>query len=86
VTTTTTTADGRGSELDAGTFKSLLAEITDWVTGPGEAWGERIEAATGEFVPEALWDELRERGYLSLAAPVELGGRGLSFVQWMHLM
>jgi hypothetical protein len=51
VSTTTTTADGRGSELDAGKFQALLAEVTDWVTGPGETWGERIEAATGEFVP-----------------------------------
>jgi alkylation response protein AidB-like acyl-CoA dehydrogenase len=80
VSTTTTTADGRGSELDAGKFQALLAEVTDWVTGAGEDWGERIEAS-GEFVPEELWSELRELGYLSLAAPEELGGRGLSFVQ-----
>ncbi len=81
----TITADGRGSEIDGNQYRALLEDVTAWVTGPGEAWGERIEASD-EPVPEALWTELRELGYLSLAAPVALGGRGLSFVQWMGLM
>lgn len=65
-------------------YDALVAEVTAWVTGPGEAWAERIEA--DDAVPRELFLELRERGYLSMAAPVELGGRGLTFVQWMGLM
>ncbi|GMA22307.1 hypothetical protein GCM10025864_00660 [Luteimicrobium album] len=60
--------------LDEAAFADLKAELTAWVTGPGEEWSERIEA-TGDVPPE-LFAELRERGYLSLAAPSELGGRG----------
>ncbi|MGH8115826.1 MAG: acyl-CoA dehydrogenase family protein, partial [Rhodanobacteraceae bacterium] len=75
---TTISADGRGSELDGDQYQALLAGVTDWVTGPGEAWAERIESSHAP-VPEELWTELRSLGYLSLAAPVELGGRGLSF-------
>lgn len=78
------TADGRGSSIPDQEFDRLLAEVTAWVEGPGEAWAERIEAE-GE-VPDALWDELVGAGYLALAAPRELGGRGVSFVQWMGLM
>ncbi len=85
MTKTGITADGRGSELEADRYQALLEEVTAWVTGPGETWSERIEASEG-YVPEALWDELKRLGYLSLAAPVGLGGRGLSFVQWMGLM
>ncbi|MGH8278181.1 MAG: acyl-CoA dehydrogenase family protein [Gammaproteobacteria bacterium] len=81
----TISPDGRGSELDPDRYQALLAEVTAWVTAPGEQWAERIESSTA-LVPEELWDELKQRGYLSLAAPVELGGRGLSFVQWMGLM
>ncbi|MEU8436253.1 acyl-CoA dehydrogenase family protein [Streptomyces sp. NPDC029216] len=65
-------------------FEQLRAEIAAYVAGPAEEWAHRIES-TGT-VPEELWSELRERGYLSLAAPREYGGRGVSFVQWMDLM
>ncbi|MCC9173338.1 acyl-CoA dehydrogenase family protein [Arthrobacter sp. zg-Y179] len=77
-------ADGRGSSIPDHEYRDLLASVTEWVTGPGEEWADRIE--TGGTVPDALWKELREAGFLSLAAPAELGGRGLSFVQWMGLM
>lgn len=76
--------DGRGSAVDPGTYVRLLAEVTAWVEGPGEDWAQRIED-TGT-VPAELRAELKERGFLGLAAPVELGGRGLSFSQWMGLM
>ncbi|HEV7168808.1 MAG TPA: acyl-CoA dehydrogenase family protein [Micrococcaceae bacterium] len=76
--------DGRGSAVDPGTYAQLLAEVTSWVEGPGEVWAEQIEA-TGA-IPAGLRSELKERGFLGLAAPVELGGRGLSFSQWMGLM
>ncbi|HEU0257142.1 MAG TPA: acyl-CoA dehydrogenase family protein [Microbacteriaceae bacterium] len=65
-------------------YEALVADVTAWVEGPGEEWARRVES-TGT-VPDALFSELRERGYLSMAAPVELGGRGLSFSQWMGLM
>nr|WP_231707815.1 acyl-CoA dehydrogenase family protein [Arthrobacter caoxuetaonis] len=62
----------------------MLDRVTSWVQGPGEEWSGRIEA-TGT-VPDDLWKQLREEGFLSLAAPRDLGGTGLSFVQWMGLM
>jgi alkylation response protein AidB-like acyl-CoA dehydrogenase len=70
--------------LDPAEFTRLRNEVSQFVAGPGERWAERIES-TGE-VPEELWTDLRERGFLSLAAPVSYGGRGLSFEQWMELM
>jgi alkylation response protein AidB-like acyl-CoA dehydrogenase len=65
-------------------FQQLKSEITDWVRGPGEAWAEKIEA-TGE-VPRELYDELKDRGYLSLAAPISLGGRGIPFSRYLELI
>ncbi|MGX9229546.1 acyl-CoA dehydrogenase family protein [Streptomyces albus] len=37
-------------------------------------------------MPEELWAELREQGFLRMAAPRSYGGHGLSFTQWMGLM
>jgi alkylation response protein AidB-like acyl-CoA dehydrogenase len=65
-------------------FAPLKAEIAAWVDGPGEAWAERIERE--RVVPQALWDELRERGYLRLAAPEAYGGLGVPFSRYMELM
>lgn len=65
-------------------FAALKAEIAQWVAGPGEAWSERIEADGS--VPEALVAELRARGFMSLAAPPELGGRGVGFTRFLELM
>ncbi|WP_125612788.1 acyl-CoA dehydrogenase family protein [Specibacter cremeus] len=76
--------DGRGAVVDPATYARLFAAVTAWVEGPGEAWSERIEA-TGT-VPAELRAELKERGFLGLAAPRELGGGGLGFTQWMGLM
>jgi alkylation response protein AidB-like acyl-CoA dehydrogenase len=78
------TDDGRGSRIEPLSYSELVDLVTAWVEGPGEAWSERIEAE-GD-VPQALFDELKSLGFLSLAAPVELGGAGLSFTQWMGLM
>jgi alkylation response protein AidB-like acyl-CoA dehydrogenase len=58
--------------------------VTDWVTGPGEEYAERIEA-TGTL-PDELFGELRDLGFLSLAAPERLGGRGIPFPQYLKLM
>ncbi|WPO85147.1 acyl-CoA dehydrogenase family protein [Herbiconiux sp. KACC 21604] len=70
--------------LDETAFEALKAELDAWVRGPGEAWAERVEAE-GDVPPE-LRDELRERGWLSLAAPVELGGRGIPFSRYLELL
>lgn len=65
-------------------FLDLKREIEAWVRGPGEVWAERIEAE-GD-VPRELYDELRHQGWLSLAAPVELGGRGIPFTRYLELL
>jgi len=76
--------DGRGTAVDREEYARLLAAVTAWVEGPGEKWAGVIES-TGT-VPQTLRTELRERGFLGLAAPRALGGAGLSFTQWMGLM
>jgi alkylation response protein AidB-like acyl-CoA dehydrogenase len=70
--------------VDETAFEALKAEIELWVQGPGEDWAERIEAEG--HVPRELYDELRDRGWLSLAAPVELGGRGIPFTRYLELL
>ncbi|MFE3170607.1 acyl-CoA dehydrogenase family protein [Amycolatopsis sp. NPDC059090] len=65
-------------------FLALEAEIEEFVTGLGESYAERIERS-GE-VPADLYGELRTRGYLGLAAPVELGGRGVPFQRYLRLL
>lgn len=72
------------SGVDSATFERMRAEITEWVTGPGEKWAETIEAE--QSVPDTLWTELREHGWLRMAAPTSYGGQGLSFPQWMELI
>ncbi|GAA3760028.1 acyl-CoA dehydrogenase family protein [Microbacterium kribbense] len=84
MTNTPITPDGRGSRIGEPEYDRLLAEVAEWVRGPGEAWAERIERT--DAVPAELFAELKALGYLSMAAPVQLGGRGLSFDQWMGLM
>lgn len=65
-------------------FTALRDEIETYVRGPAEAWAERIERERA--VPDAVWDELADRGYLSLTAPEDLGGRGMAFTRYLHLM
>jgi alkylation response protein AidB-like acyl-CoA dehydrogenase len=65
-------------------FQRLKAQIAAYVAGPAEAWAQRIERE--RRVPLELWDELRDRGFLSLAAPVEYGGRGVPFSQYLELI
>jgi alkylation response protein AidB-like acyl-CoA dehydrogenase len=76
---TTTTAAPDDAELAA-----LTAEIESWVRNEGEAWAERIERERA--VSPQLWDELNDRGYLRLAAPVEYGGRGIPFTKYLPLL
>ncbi len=63
---------------------ALADEIRAYVSGPGEEWAQRIER-DGQ-VPAALWDELRERGYLRLTAPAEYGGRALPLTAYLELL
>jgi alkylation response protein AidB-like acyl-CoA dehydrogenase len=70
--------------MDGQQFDKLRDAVEQWVRGPGECWAEQIEE-TGE-VPEAVWTELNELGFLRLAAPLEYGGQGVGFTQWMELM
>lgn len=65
-------------------FTALKAEIAEWVAGPGETWSEKVEADGA--VPDELVAELRRAGYMSLAAPPELGGRGVPFAKFLELM
>ena len=37
-------------------------------------------------MPPGLRDELQARGYLSIAAPEEYGGRGIPFSRWLELL
>ncbi|HZV76231.1 MAG TPA: acyl-CoA dehydrogenase family protein [Candidatus Babeliales bacterium] len=66
------------------TFAELKDEIAAYVAGPGEAWAQRIERE--RRVPLELWDDLRARGYLALAAPPAYGGRGIPFTRYLELM
>jgi alkylation response protein AidB-like acyl-CoA dehydrogenase len=63
---------------------ALADEIRTYVGGAGEAWAERIERDAE--VPPALWDELRDRGYLRLTAPTECGGQGLPLTRYLQLL
>jgi alkylation response protein AidB-like acyl-CoA dehydrogenase len=64
--------------------KALEADVRSYVQNQGERWAELIERE--RRVPLELWDELRERGYLRLAAPVQYGGRGIQFSSYLRLL
>ncbi|WP_084361510.1 acyl-CoA dehydrogenase family protein [Herbiconiux solani] len=83
-TTSTTDTTNTTPAFDEAGFQAVKADIEAWVRGPGEVWAEQIEAE-GD-VPRALYEELRDRGYMSLAAPVELGGRGIPFSRYLELI
>ncbi|HET9074052.1 MAG TPA: acyl-CoA dehydrogenase family protein [Solirubrobacteraceae bacterium] len=72
------------AEFDELAFAALKQEISDYVETRGAYWTERIEAEND--VPVELWQELRDRGYLRLAAPTELGGAGLPFARYLELL
>lgn len=65
-------------------FQALKDEIAEFVRGRGEELGEKIERE--RKVDPAIWDELRQRNYLKLAAPTELGGMGIEFSRYLELM
>jgi alkylation response protein AidB-like acyl-CoA dehydrogenase len=63
---------------------ALKDEIRAYVADAGERWAERIERE--RRVPSELWDDLRDRGYLRLAAPVQYGGRGVPLSRYLELL
>jgi alkylation response protein AidB-like acyl-CoA dehydrogenase len=76
--------DAQPEPVDEAEFAALKAEIRAYVDNEGEAWTTLIEER--HEVPTELWDELRDRGYLRLAAPKALGGRGLPFARYLELI
>ncbi|MDQ6818236.1 MAG: acyl-CoA dehydrogenase family protein [Actinomycetota bacterium] len=74
----------RAADRDDGAFDALASEIREYVTGRGDYWAQRIEHE--RQVAPGLWEELRERGYLSLAAPREYGGRGVPLTRYLDLL
>jgi alkylation response protein AidB-like acyl-CoA dehydrogenase len=78
--TTATSAD----TLEPADLAALRDEVRSYVRDAGERWAELIERE--RRVPMELWDELRERGYLRLAAPVEYGGRGMLLTSYLELL
>jgi alkylation response protein AidB-like acyl-CoA dehydrogenase len=79
-----TTAPVAEEVFDEAEFVQLKEEVAAYVRSDGERWAELIEAERS--VPMALWDELRDRGYLRLAAPRAYGGRGISFSRYLELL
>ena len=65
-------------------FEALRGEVRAYVEDEGERWAELIERE--HRVPLELWDELRDHGYLRLAAPVEYGGAGIPFTRYLELL
>jgi alkylation response protein AidB-like acyl-CoA dehydrogenase len=70
--------------FDETEFRRLADEIEAFVRGPGEDYAEQIERT--HTVPPGLWGDLRGRGYLSLAAPPDYGGRGIPFSRYLELV
>ncbi len=81
MTTTETPSTEQVSEED---FQRLKSEVAAFVEGPAENCAEEIERTCE--VPEELVKELRARGYLSLTAPAEYGGRAVPFTRYLELM
>jgi alkylation response protein AidB-like acyl-CoA dehydrogenase len=72
------------SGFDAQAFLALKDEVRGYVRGPGEQWAEQIERE--REVPVGLWEELRDLGYLRLAAPTQFGGRELPLPRYLELL
>jgi len=70
--------------MNDATFQELKKEVKDYVNGRLRELSVQIEE-TGQCGPD-IWQELKERGYLRLAAPAEYGGYGLSFTQYLQLL
>ena len=67
-----TDASQQPPAFDEAAFAARKDEVRAYVDGPGAQWAQRVESTPAAALE--LWDELRERGYLRLAAPAEIGG------------
>ncbi|GMA64690.1 acyl-CoA dehydrogenase family protein [Alicyclobacillus fastidiosus] len=67
--------------LDFEHYKSL---VTEYVQGPARVLADEIERS-GK-VPQRVWDDLNDRGFLRLAAPRNYGGAGLTFEEYLQLL
>lgn len=74
----------RVARFDESSFASLKNEVATYVAGPGEEWARRIERE--RCVAPELWEDLRSRGFLALAAPRAYGGRGVPFTRYLELI
>jgi alkylation response protein AidB-like acyl-CoA dehydrogenase len=63
---------------------ALAEEIEAWVRGPGEEYAAEIERT--HQVPARLRAELRDRGYLRLAAPDSYGGQDVPFSIYLNFV
>jgi alkylation response protein AidB-like acyl-CoA dehydrogenase len=70
--------------IDEAGIQAVLAEVEAFVRGPGEEYAAEIEQSRA--VPDKLWADLRDRGFLRLAAPVEYGGRGIPFSRYLEAL
>lgn len=70
--------------IDEAGIQAVLAEVEAFVRGPGEEYAAEIERSRA--VPDKLWADLRDRGFLRLAAPVEYGGRGIPFSRYLEVL
>jgi alkylation response protein AidB-like acyl-CoA dehydrogenase len=79
------TAHGTAESIETeDAHEGLAAEIEAFVRGPGERYAEEIERSGA--VPPQLWEDLRARDYLRLAAPKELGGMGVPYLRYLELL
>jgi alkylation response protein AidB-like acyl-CoA dehydrogenase len=69
---------------DEKSLAALAEEIEAWVRGPGEEYAAEIDRT--RQIPPSLRAELKDRGYLRLAAPQEYGGQGIPFSDYLHLI
>lgn len=65
-------------------FSDWLTEVTSYVAGPAREHAKTIDE-TGT-VPDSIWQDLNQRGFLRLSAPRDYGGFGLSFVDYLQLL
>ncbi len=70
--------------MDQEQFRALTEEVGAFVEGPARKYADAIEES-GRCGMD-IWAALREKGYLRLAAPEELGGRGLTFSQYVRIL
>lgn len=70
--------------MDVQAYAKLKDQVLAYVNGEGRTLSGEIER-TGSCGPD-VWADLRQRGFLRLAAPEAYGGHGLTFSQYLPLL